>query len=288
MPAIILEDETLHVQPLHPRTDRVARLYGGLGHGYFPHARTATNRLDAKAAGRILGLFEAKKQTTIFGTERDTVVLALASHADILGLTRYRFALKDVRKVVVGEHFPELSIEVRGPSYFRETYDLTPDLPSFFAGPAPTEAIAFCRGIADLFDAAMTNEWVGEWVSGWLDTVAVEWEPVDDFPGDTVPTPGYRTSPRQGNRIIAERDAGGLFERLARSFIPGAKRSPGRAVLTQGEIYADFGGQVFVLPRGLAVREQGNALIFGRFAGMVLEPRATPCPVAKALRDAVK
>lgn len=284
MPAIILEDETLHVQPLHPGTDRVVRLYGGLGHGYFPSSWAATDQLDARAASRILGLLKPEEAESA----EERVSRALASHEDLMGLTRYRFALKDIRKVVVGEHFPELSIEVRGPSYFRETYDLTPDLPSFFAGPAPTEAIAFCRGIADLFDAAMTNEWVGEWVSGWLDTVAVEWEPVDDFPGDTVPTPGYRTSPRQGNRIIAERDAGGLFERLARSFIPGAKRSPGRAVLTQGEIYADFGGQVFVLPRGLSVREQGNALIFGRFAGMVLEPRATPCPVAKALRDAVK
>ncbi len=287
MPAIILEDEALHVQPLHPG-DRVARLYRALGHGFFPDARAATSRLDAKAAGRILGLFEAPSEAdwSAAFAGKSSASFATASHEDLVGLTRYHFALKDLRKVLVGERFPELSIEVRGPGNFRETYDLTPELPPFFAGPVSKDAIAFCRGVADLSDAAMKNDWGGEWIAGWLDQLAVEWEPVDDFPGDTEPTPGYRTSPKEGHRIIAERDAGGLFERLARRFVPGADRSPRRVVLTQEELYADFGGQVFVLPRGLPTRtRKHHGLIFGRFAGMVLEPRATPCPVAKALRD---
>ena len=271
MPAIILEDDALHVQPLDPGTDRVARLYRSLGHGVHTNPRAATARLDARGAGSILGLL---------GGEGVTLE---ASHEDMVGLARYHFALKDLRKIIVGEHFPQLSIEVRGPSFYRETYDLTPELPPFFAGRTPPEGLAFSRAVRDLFEAGRAGGWRGEWIPGWLDLPAIEWEKVDDFPADVVQPPGYRTSPLQGKRIVAERHAGGVFERLVRAFVPGGDRSPRRVVLTQEEIFADFGGQVFMIPRGLPARVEGRARIFGRFAGMILEPRPERCPVIDAL-----
>ena len=274
MAVFILEDDMLHVQPLHPGADRVARLYRALGHGFYADAQRATARLDSKAAGMILGLLDAE----LVGTG-----LSPASHRDILGLTRFHFALNDLRRVAVGEHFPELAIEVRGPGNFRETYDLTPDLPPFFAGHTPPEGLAFSRGVTALFEASRAEGWRGEWIGGWLDRPAIEWEKVDEFPEDTAQPPGYRTSPQQGQRIVAERDGGGVFERLVRALVPGGARSPRRVVLTREEIFADFGGEVFMLPRGLPTRAEGRARIFGRFAGMILEPRAERCPVVDEL-----
>lgn len=272
MPVILLENDALHVQPLHPGGDRVARLYQAVGFGFFTGARDATVRLDSVKAGKtMLGLLDSDG------------VRKAASHEDLLGLARYRFPLEDLRKVTAGPHFPELSIEVRGPLHFRETYDLTPDLPAFFAGHTPPEAIAFWRAVTDLFEWARTSDWQGEWITGWLDLPRVEWEKVDGFPEDVAPAAGYRTSPLRGKRVVAERDGGGSFERLVRAILPRAARSPRRVVLTRETIFADFRGEVFMLPRRLPMRTVGPARIFGAFAGMTLEPRPGPCPVAEAL-----
>lgn len=266
MPVFLLTDDALHVQPLHPELDRVVELFRGLGFGFHADGAAATTEVPTRKAGVFLGL-------------------ASATPEDILGLTKYRFPLEDLKRVAVGERFPDLTIEIRGPSGLRrETYDLTPELPRWVPGPATDEMRAYGRAVGALLDTAREQGWPGERSTGWLDLPPVEWEPADFPSQEKKELPTYRSAPQTQQRIVAERGPGGTFERLTRGLLLRARSSPRRVVLTAEDIFADFAGLgVHRLPRGLPRWSDGRELVLGRYAGICLEPRSKPCPVAALL-----
>jgi len=277
MPVFLLTDEALHVQPLHPRGDRAVQLFEPLGFGFFAEARGATQSLDARHAGMMLGLHEPSRLFEKQGVRP-------ATPEEVVGLSKYRFPLTDLKRIAVGERFPALTLEILGPGIRRETYDLTPKLPRWVAGPASDAMRAYGRAIGMLVDAARHQGWPCECRTGWLDLPAVEWEEATFPDQEEKEVPTYRSAPQKQQRIVAERGPGGSFERLARRLLPRVKGSPSRVVLTAEDILAELVGRgVYRLPRGLPRWTDGRDVVFGRYAGMRLEPRDFLCPVSDLL-----
>ena len=257
------------MQPFVPLHDEVGRFFAGQGHAYdsTPNAFAARTSLDADAI--------------VYQSIRSKFPLTRS----LAELTKYTFPIRSIRRLAAGLRFPSLSLVIKGPGSFDETYDLTPELPSIVAGETPAEVLAWSRAVDALFADAVEHRWPGSLEAGWTNEPAAEWEKVDGFP-EQSPTGGYRDSAQSSNTFLAERDAGTTWERLARALLPGARRSPERVALTREGIYARFAGQqVWRLPRGLPCHESGDRWVFGRFAGFLL-PRRSSCPVEAALRGA--
>ncbi|MAQ15228.1 MAG: hypothetical protein CMN30_10600 [Sandaracinus sp.] len=272
MPVIFRTRDSLHVHPLtasvHPLTsvDPKEHLFRKLGHGFHG---TAPFTLDLDASDRL------------FWERRGVDALTPET---IAPLTKYRFPLHELRRLIVRPHFPGFAIEVRGPGGFSESYAFEePSLPELVAGPPTDEVRAYERSVADLWTEWHRERW-GRTDSerGWLDLPAVAWDPAE-WPARHADAVGYREA-AGGIRILAERDAGSTWERFARALLPGGRRSPERVAITREGIFADFRGRVFWLPRGLPHWESADMHVFGRHAGFVLEERGAPCPVTRLLR----
>ncbi len=266
MPLIVRSGDVLLVQPLVPMEGEVARFFAELGHAYdpSPNAFAARTGLDPE---RIVLESIGRKHPL---------------KRSLAELTKYTFPIRSIRRLEAGPRFPSLTLVVKGPGSFDETYDLTPALPTLVVGVTPPEVLAWSRAVDALFTAAADRRWPGVREPGWADRPAAEWEKVDGFP-EQAPTGGYRGSARSSSTFLAERDAGGPWERLARALLPGGRRSPTRVALTREGIYARFSGdQVWRLPRGLPAGRDGDRWVFGRFAGFLL-PQRPDCPVEAVL-----
>ena len=267
MPLIVRSGDVLLAQPFPPVYDESTRVLAAQGHAY-----------DAS--------LEAFAARTGYDAER-LIFTPLGSKVplerSLAELTKYTFPIRSIRRLEAGSRFPSLRLAIEGPGGFEETYDLTPTLPSLVAGETPPEVLGWSGAVDALFAAASVEGWRGVYEPGWAARPAAEWEKADGFP-EQAPTGGYRQSAQSRSTLLAERDGGSTWERLARALLPGGRRAPSRVAVTREGIYARFGGDtVWRLPRGLPLRVDGDQWIFGRFAGFVL-PDRSGCPVQEALR----